>query len=207
MVPSSGWSALPWMFLHFNHLHTPDSVPTEVIKSRPGTSQTPQGDSRLSHNQCEASSASVPASAMVNFLSEPVTPRIRRARQTDCPTKPLAPTSTGRQLAFHHFLWQSSTSSWYLARFLLYASSILCSQGKVNHEMFLLIFLLKNIMIRMWHLHTGLFLVLYFKLPYVYPGQTWTCKKCLEVTVTKTIGLRTSQPGIGMTRTQQVTTA
>jgi len=84
------------------------------------------------HNHWEAASACWHMSVIARLLAIPVMPSMLKALHSDCPAKPLLPTSTGRFQVSHLCCLHSSINAWYLAFFLSCASSILSSHGTVS---------------------------------------------------------------------------
>lgn len=69
------------------------------------------------------------------LFAAPVTPSLVRAVQLECPANPQQHTSTGSQRARWPWLLHCSTSSWYLASSLWWASSMCSSQGTMISHM------------------------------------------------------------------------
>lgn len=79
-----------------------------------------------------AFSAALVAALMAFFFASAVRASAVNALQSDCLANPQQSTSRGSQRALQPCLLLPSTNSWYLARFLLFTSSIHFSQGTVS---------------------------------------------------------------------------
>lgn len=101
---------------------TPSCVPAAVA----------HGSALLIQSQREAFCAASVADLIAFLLAFPVMPRFLNTLQSDRPANPLQPTSIGSQRVCQPCLLHSSTSSWYLARFLSLASSMRSSQGTLS---------------------------------------------------------------------------
>ena len=116
---------------YIRHPHPGDPAGGDQAPTCPG-SAVRHVSPLFNQSHREAFSAASKMFLVALRLDSPQIPKSPRTRCRDWPAKPLQPTSTGSQWAFHPFLRHSATKSAYLALFLSRASSIRSSQGTVS---------------------------------------------------------------------------
>lgn len=137
-------SDLSWCQLAFSHIRHPlpgdpagvDQFPAcvEVAQPQPKIPlpdpQTPRGNFSCLCHLPNSPSPAGPCHA--HYVLGPTEGLACKTLRGNVPQRPLYPTSKGSHLAHHPLLQHCSTNSEYLGLFLLFASSILSSQGVVR---------------------------------------------------------------------------